>query len=122
GGNDVAAEVLTPLRMDGLVLGAWLALAARGVGGLAWLQRWSTPTLLVFGFVALAADLTGRRWFGLPYACWACACGALLVRVVAASKATWLSVMGNSQALQFCGKYSYAMRSEEHTSELQSLA
>ena len=30
GGNDVAAEVFTLLRMDGLLLGSWIALAARG--------------------------------------------------------------------------------------------
>jgi peptidoglycan/LPS O-acetylase OafA/YrhL len=109
GGNDVAAEVLTPLRMDGLVLGAWLALAARSSGGLAWLVRWAQPSLVAFGLAALAADLIGRRLFGLPYVCWACACGALLVRVVAAPKASWLSALGNSRCLQFCGKYSYAM-------------
>jgi peptidoglycan/LPS O-acetylase OafA/YrhL len=109
GGNDVAAEVLTPLRMDGLVLGAWLALAVRSSGGLGSLVRWARPSLMVFGLMALIADLFGRRWFGLPYVCWACACGALLVRVVAAPQASWLSALGNLRALQFCGKYSYAM-------------
>jgi len=109
GGNDVAAEVLTPLRMDGLVLGGWLALAARSPCGLAWLVRWSKPSLFAFGLAALAADILGRRLFGLPWACWAIACGALLVQVIAASRASWLAAMGGSRALQFCGKYSYAM-------------
>ncbi len=109
GGNDVAAEVLTPLRMEGLVLGAWLALVARSPGGLAWLERMATPSLLIFGSLALVFDLTGRRLFGLPYACWAVACGAFIVRLIVASKASWLSIIGNSRMLQFCGKYSYAM-------------
>jgi peptidoglycan/LPS O-acetylase OafA/YrhL len=109
GGNDVAAEVLTPLRMDGLVLGAWLALATRGAGGLAWLERWAKPSLLVFGSLALAFEFTGRRLFGLPYTCWAVACGALIVRLVASSEASRLAVIGNSRVLQFFGKYSYAM-------------
>jgi len=109
GGNNVAAEVLTLLRMDGLVLGSWLALAARGTDGLQWLVGWARPALVVFGLAALAADVTGRRLFGLPYAAWACTCGALLVLVVAAARTSRLGRLGNSQALRFFGKYSYAM-------------
>jgi len=109
GSNDVAAQVLTPLRMDGLVLGSWLALAARSPGGLDWLARWARPSLLVFGIAALAADIFGHRLFGLPYAAWAAACGALLVLVVAARRASWLGRLGGSKSLQFFGKYSYAM-------------
>jgi len=55
GGNNVAAEVFTPLRMDGLVLGSWLALTARGAGGFQWLVGWARPGLVVFGLAALAA-------------------------------------------------------------------
>ena len=33
GGSNVAAEVFTLLRMDGLAQGSWMALAARGPGG-----------------------------------------------------------------------------------------
>lgn len=109
GGNDVAAEVLTPLRMDGLVLGSWLALAARSPGGLGWLARWARPALFVFGTMALAADILGRRLFGLHYATWALACGALLILVVAAQRGSWLGRLGNSKSLQFSGKYSYAI-------------
>ena len=109
GGNNVAAEVLTPLRMDGLVLGSWLALAARGVGGFQWLLGWARPGLVVFGLAAVAIELTGRRLFGLPIAVWACACGALLVLVLAATRSSPLGRFGNSPILQFYGKYSYAM-------------
>jgi peptidoglycan/LPS O-acetylase OafA/YrhL len=109
GGNDVAAEVLTPLRMDGLVLGSWLALAARRPGGLAWLVRCSWPVIAIFGLAAIGSELLGRRLFGLPYAAWACTCGALLILVVSSPKASWLGRLGNSRTLQFFGKYSYAM-------------
>jgi peptidoglycan/LPS O-acetylase OafA/YrhL len=109
GGNDVAADVLTPLRMDGLVLGSWLALAARSPGGLAWLARWATPTLLAFGAAAVAADFSGRRLFGLPSTAWACGCGAFLILTVAAPRTSSLGRFAQSNVLQFFGKYSYAM-------------
>jgi len=109
GGNDVAAEALTLLRMDGLVLGSWLALAARSPNGLGRIARWSLPTLLTFGTLAIAADALGRRLFGLPYAFWACASGAALILIVAASPRRLLSRIGNSQVLQFFGKYSYGI-------------
>ncbi|MCA9224377.1 MAG: acyltransferase, partial [Planctomycetales bacterium] len=35
GGNGLAPEVFTPFQFDALLIGAWLALAARGPGGLA---------------------------------------------------------------------------------------
>ena len=109
GGNDVAALVLTPLRMDGLVLGSWLALVARSDGGLTWLKNWATPALLIVGSIALATDVLGRRLFGLPIAAWAVACGALLVLTLVSRKKSLLSSLGASRALQFFGKYSYAM-------------
>lgn len=108
-GNDVAAEVLTPLRMDGLALGGWLALAARSSGGLGWLARGSWLAVTVFGAAALGSELLGRRLFGLPYTAWACTCGALLIVIVCAPKASWLGRLSNSWTLQFFGKYSYAM-------------
>jgi peptidoglycan/LPS O-acetylase OafA/YrhL len=109
GGNDVAAEALTPLRMDGLVLGGWIALAARSPGGLGRLAALAKPALCLLLPVALLADLTGRRMLGLPDAAWAGACGALLILVVAATRQSPLAHIGSSGVLQFFGKYSYAM-------------
>jgi peptidoglycan/LPS O-acetylase OafA/YrhL len=109
GGNDVAAIVVTPLRMDGLVLGSWVALVARGDGGLTWLKRWAQPTLLFAGGLALVADVFGRRLFGLPMAAWAVACGAFLVLTLVSRRPSLLSSLGHSKAMQFFGKYSYAM-------------
>ena len=71
GGNNVAAEVLTPLRMDGLVLGSWLALAARGPGGLAWLVSWARPSLLLFGVFGSGCGCYGPPAVWLAYAAWA---------------------------------------------------
>ena len=59
GGNDVAAEVFTLLRMDGLLLGSWIALAARGSGGLAWLTRLAWPTLILGGAAAIGDRAAG---------------------------------------------------------------
>ena len=109
GGNNVAAEVLTPLRMDGLVLGAALALIARGTSGLSLLARLAWPILLLTGTAALTLDLLDRRLFGAGYTLWAAACGALLILLVAARAGSALSRLGHSQFLRFFGKYSYAM-------------
>jgi peptidoglycan/LPS O-acetylase OafA/YrhL len=109
GGNDVAAEVFTPLRMDGLLLGGWIALAARGPQGLTWLTRLAWPVLLFAGLAALGTELLNLRLLGLPNVAWAAACGSLLVLVVAASQQSWLARCGQSRWLQFFGKYSYGM-------------
>ena len=109
GGNDVAAEVFTVLRMDGLLLGGWLALAARSPGGLGWLVRLAKPALLVSGLIALTAWLLEKRLLGLPEFTWAMFFASLLVLIVAADRESWLKPLGNSRTLQFFGKYSYAM-------------
>jgi peptidoglycan/LPS O-acetylase OafA/YrhL len=109
GGNDVAAEVFTLLRMDGLVLGGWLALAARSPGGLAWLAKVARPTFVFSGLIALATFVVGKRLLGLPDLAWAAFCGSLLVLIFAAASNSWLARCGDSQTLQFFGKYSYAM-------------
>jgi peptidoglycan/LPS O-acetylase OafA/YrhL len=109
GGNDVAAEVLTPLRMDGLALGGWLALLARSDGGLARLSFWARPALALFGTAAIATHIAGWRLLGLQSACWACAAGAFLIACVAAPPAGMLAALGRSRELQFFGKYSYGM-------------
>jgi peptidoglycan/LPS O-acetylase OafA/YrhL len=109
GGNDVAANVFTLLRMDGLVLGSWLALAARSPQGLGWLARLARPALLISGIMAIATTIFGKRLLGLPDAAWAAVFAALLVQIVAASRTSVLGRVGSSRVLQMFGKYSYAM-------------
>jgi peptidoglycan/LPS O-acetylase OafA/YrhL len=109
GGNDVAAEVFTPLRMDGLVLGGWLALVARGSGGLGWAKRFAPAALVLFGSIALSASIFERRLFGLSMLLWACASGAVLILVLTARPKSVLGWIGTSRPLQFLGKYSYGI-------------
>ncbi|MEX2175032.1 MAG: acyltransferase [Pirellulaceae bacterium] len=109
GGNSVAVEVLTPFRMDGLALGAWIALAARGGNGLGWLVRFAHPVALLSGLAAGGLWLADKRLMGLPFTAWACLCGSLLILTIAARPGTLLGRFGQSRVLQFFGKYSYAM-------------
>lgn len=109
GGNDVTADVFTLLRMDGLALGGWLALAARSPGGLGWLKRYARAAMVLLGAAAVLTTVFEKRFFGLPVAAWAGTCGALLVLVVAAKRESWLERFGSSRTLQFFGKYSYGM-------------
>ncbi len=50
----IAASTLPPCRIDGLAIGAILALALRGPGGVSAVRRWIVPTSLT-GLVAVAA-------------------------------------------------------------------
>ena len=114
GGNDVAAEVLTVFRLDGLLLGGWLALVARSKGGLGWLAKLAWPTLALSGAFAMLAWLLDKRLLGLPEFAWAVLFGSLLVIVLSAGQSHGLTnrsltKFGNSRTLQFFGKYSYAM-------------
>jgi peptidoglycan/LPS O-acetylase OafA/YrhL len=109
GGNDVAAEVFTLLRLDGLLIGAWLALVARSPGGLGWLTQLAKPAIVLSGVAAIAAWLLHKRLLGLPEFAWAALCGSALVLIVAAGQTSLRARFGNSQTLQFFGKYSYAM-------------
>jgi peptidoglycan/LPS O-acetylase OafA/YrhL len=109
GGNGVAIEVLTPMRMDGLAFGGWLALVVRGEGGLAWLVRWAKPAAVASGLAVLALWLADKRLMGIPYTLWSIYFGAMLVLIIAAPRYSWLRWFGNSRPMRFFGKYSYAM-------------
>lgn len=109
GGNDVAAEVFTPLRMDGLAIGAWVALAARGENGLAWLVRLARPTAILSGAAVVGLCLLSGRFLGLPQTVWAVFFAAILVLTLVARPQTWLARFGNSALFRYFGKYSYAM-------------
>lgn len=110
---------LAPCRLDGLALGAWLAVAARGPGGLERLRRparyvwWTTaPVLAAVGAAEVEGmDIaSGGPWMGIMgfhLAGWAF--GALLVLVVSASPKSALRVVFEAKVLRLFGKYSYAM-------------
>jgi peptidoglycan/LPS O-acetylase OafA/YrhL len=114
GGNDVAPEVLTLFRMDGLVAGAWLALAARGTStdgttGLARYRPLAWGTLLLTSLLLVPITLRSMRMLTLVDTLWAIECAALLVLVVTAPRTTLLGRLGHSPALHWLGKYSYGM-------------
>jgi peptidoglycan/LPS O-acetylase OafA/YrhL len=109
GGNDVAPEVFTLFRMDGLVAGAWLALAARSEGGL---RRFATPAKLVLiatTLLLIPLSIKHVRLLTLVDSVWVVECAALLVVVVTAAPATLLGRCGSSSVLHWLGKYSYGL-------------
>jgi peptidoglycan/LPS O-acetylase OafA/YrhL len=109
GGNDVAPEVFTLFRMDGLVAGAWLALAARSEGGL---RRFALPAkvvLIATTLLLIPLSIKHVRLLTLVDSLWVVECAALLVVVVTASPATFLGRCGTSPVLHWLGKYSYGL-------------
>lgn len=109
GGNDVTIDVLTPFRMDGLALGAWLALTARGGRELADLTRAARRALWVLTPVLLALSITHLRLMGIPHLLWSCFFAAFLVLVLTTKRTSWLGRAAHWPVLHFFGKYSYGM-------------
>jgi peptidoglycan/LPS O-acetylase OafA/YrhL len=109
GGNSVAPEVFTLFRMDGLVAGAWLALAARSPGGL---RPFVVPGRIVFAATTLLLiplSIKHARMLTLVDSLWVLECASLLVLIVTASQTTRLGRCGESSVLHWLGKYSYGL-------------
>jgi len=110
GGNQVAVDTFTFFRLDGLGIGAFLALWARGASGIKPLRRWAIIALGLCGGILLAiAALGNRRLLGVPLAVAAGFFGALLVLAVVAEPWSVWGRIWRSRLLGFFGKYSYAM-------------
>jgi peptidoglycan/LPS O-acetylase OafA/YrhL len=109
-GGDVAGEAFTLFRMDGLALGGFLALAARGQHGIERLVPWAYGAAMVCVAALVAvSQLQSRRLVGIPLFILAGFYGALLVLAVASRPSTWWGSVWRSSLLRFLGKYSYAM-------------
>jgi peptidoglycan/LPS O-acetylase OafA/YrhL len=116
-GQVIAAEVLTLCRLDALGVGALLALAARGPGGVRALVPWAVRGAVAFGAVlGLELLLRGSAEGALKYALWAVELslfaaffGAVLVLAVTAAPAGLAGRFWNARSLCFFGKYSYGM-------------
>lgn len=112
----IAAYVLTPMRMDALAIGAFIALAARGERGAAPLLRWAKPAAMGAALV-LAGLLAyyGRFYYLAPgvvtvgITALSVLFGALVLRTVVARPESWLSRSMSHPWLRFMGRISYAM-------------
>jgi len=111
-----AAYVLTPARMDSLAVGAFIALAARGPGGLARIARLARPTATIGGAV-LVALLVWRGGLApwdpvmktIGHTLLAFFFGAVLVLAVISAPKTFTGRIFASSQLAFFGRYSYAL-------------
>ena len=109
GGNGPASEVFTLFRLDALCAGAWIALAARGPGGLGALLPAARGTFLIAGLLLLPPVLLHMRLKTLPTTLFACFFAASILLAVAAPRRGLLSHLGRSRLLQWFGRYSYGM-------------
>lgn len=107
----------TPARLDGLMIGALIAIAYQSQIWKIWLARLAWP---VFGLSILAMTfiLTGKSaepfsknslittW---SFSALALLGGALIVLLTSLSENNWLRIIFRNRILAFFGKYSYAM-------------
>lgn len=104
----VTPDVLTVCRMDALAVGGFLALAARGPGGVRALVPWAWRLAVPAGALLTASALAGRNFYFLPHTFAAVAFGGLIVWAAAGRSRLSQAVWGN-RTLATLGKYSYAM-------------
>jgi peptidoglycan/LPS O-acetylase OafA/YrhL len=113
-GNEVAASVLTPARMDALAVGALLALVARGEDGIsrlvraAWLTAGLTGVILSMVFVSrqdpydFVVGTVGHTLLAVFF-------GSVLVIALISPPNSRLGRLFASSGLVFFGRYSYAI-------------
>lgn len=113
--NWITSFVLTPTRMDGLVLGALLALWMRRCPDAAARRPWAWATLgLAAAPLAALTLYRPDQWRELPvqslrFSLVAVFFGALLWLGVTARAGSWLQKILALRPLTFFGKYSYAL-------------
>ena len=111
-----ALYVITPARMDGLALGALLAVGLRDERAAAHIQRWSKPVLLAAA-TSLALLFVWRKGLlatdaavqTVGYSVIVAGAGALLVLSVAAPAGSPLGRIFTHPVMRFFGRYSYGM-------------
>lgn len=108
-GADIAVETLTVFRIDGLLAGAWLALAIRGPGGKGNLVTPAKWTLVATSILLAPMLLTGKRLMMIPETLFAAFFAALLALIICGSAHAWYTKLCETRFLRFFGKYSYAM-------------
>jgi peptidoglycan/LPS O-acetylase OafA/YrhL len=110
GGGGATMEAFTLFRLDGLAIGAWLALAARGPSGIRPFVTWSYATAVVCGMALIGIwNSPHPRLHGIPLMVLALLFGSLLVLAMESHASNWWGMFWRSRVLKFFGKYSYAM-------------
>ncbi|MCE9526765.1 MAG: hypothetical protein K8R36_12010, partial [Planctomycetales bacterium] len=109
GGNDVAAETFTLLRMDALAMGGLLALAVRGPGGVKSLYPWAVGGVIILGTILLPISLLHKRLLAIPEFLFAAFFSGVILLALSAAKDGCWGRLWNSPLLRFFGKYSYGM-------------
>jgi peptidoglycan/LPS O-acetylase OafA/YrhL len=107
-GGEVAAEGLTPCRMDALAIGALVAIGT---------HLWGVRALVPWAIGAAGAAVLGlvavRGWdqsvYSVRYSLYALLCAALIVSAVTAAPNGLAARVWNNRVLRFFGKYSYAL-------------
>jgi peptidoglycan/LPS O-acetylase OafA/YrhL len=115
-GNSAAAFVLTTARLDDIAIGAYIAIAARGPGGLQSLTRLAKLSAPLLG-VALAITFVARKGFAgedvvvltMGRTLVALFFGAVLVLALTSARHSTIVRASESKILRFFGKYSYGM-------------
>jgi peptidoglycan/LPS O-acetylase OafA/YrhL len=109
GGSDIAIETLTIFRLDGLLAGAWLALASRGPGGIDAIARPSRWAVLPLAVALAGLFILQKRLALIPEAVWALFFTATMAILLASNATSRLKQFFELRGLRTLGKYSYAM-------------
>jgi peptidoglycan/LPS O-acetylase OafA/YrhL len=110
GGGGATIETFTLFQLDALATGAFLALLARGSGGLRQFVSWAYVLMVVCGVALIGIWQSPHpRLHGIPLLVLAIFFGALLILAMESQASTWWGILWRSRVLRFFGKYSYAM-------------
>lgn len=110
-----ANYVLTPCRMDSLAMGAWVALWARGPGGIPGLLPWAKAVSVVTGIALFGAYLNHEVYKYHPFmqsigfSCVALFFAAMIVLALAGKLPSYAVRILNGRAMVRLGQYSYAI-------------
>jgi len=115
-GNETAAFVLTPARIDALAVGAYLAISARGPTGLRRISRWALPSAALLSGALLAIFVLRKGFVAqdpivstVGHTLLACLFGAILVLALTSARDSFIGSICASSFLCFFGRYSYAL-------------
>jgi peptidoglycan/LPS O-acetylase OafA/YrhL len=107
--NEVAADVMSFFRFDGMLLGAAVAYLARTPEGLSRYRNYA-----IYGAMASAVGCIGLyaltgRFLTISHSAWACLCASFMIVLLTGKTTMPLASLFRNEALRSLGKYSYAM-------------